>query len=221
MNGIGGFFKHLFCKPSRKQYDRIAAAKFWRQEQPTGNDPYGYLKPIGRSRFLYKFMPKLNKDAAILEIGCNVGRNLNYLFGKGYRNLYGIEINPHAIVVGKKHFQKLFEKAHIYIGEAQGEIDKLPDGGLDLIYSMVVFQHIPDDSNELFSKVAKKVKKYLLTLEDETHFTQRHFPRNYQKVFGKLGLRQIKSTPDIPGKEYEFKGFMARLFEKVDVNKLI
>ena len=36
----------------------------------------------------------LSKNSTILEMGCNVGRNLNYLYKNGYKNLTGVEICP-------------------------------------------------------------------------------------------------------------------------------
>jgi hypothetical protein len=51
---------------------------FWMQRSPKGNDPEDYLKPLPRSAALLKLVDQ-PKEARILEVGCNVGRNLAHL----------------------------------------------------------------------------------------------------------------------------------------------
>ena len=56
----------------------------------------------GRTRFLLKIADRfISKNDSILEIGCNVGRNLNALYLNGFRDLSGIEINERAIRILK------------------------------------------------------------------------------------------------------------------------
>jgi SAM-dependent methyltransferase len=38
-----------------------------------------------------------DRNSAILDMGCNVGRHLNYLYGQGYRNLRGVDWSSAAI----------------------------------------------------------------------------------------------------------------------------
>jgi len=67
--------------------------KGWREqsEKTPHRDPALYLKHDESIDLLFKdVLPILKKDAAILEIGCNAGRNLNYLHQKSYQNLHGI-----------------------------------------------------------------------------------------------------------------------------------
>jgi len=54
------------------------------------------------------------QNGKILEIGCNVGRNLNHLYENGFKQLTGIEISENAINALKRMYplyirtQKLF-----------------------------------------------------------------------------------------------------------------
>ncbi len=65
------------------------------------NKPQNYLlndNTIERTEYLIKIISKyFNHDIKILELGCNVGRNLNNLYKDNYLNLTGVEINPDAI----------------------------------------------------------------------------------------------------------------------------
>jgi SAM-dependent methyltransferase len=60
------------------------------------NNPEGYLDneiTLRRSKYLYEVISKhFTTDVKILELGSNVGRNLNYLYERGYKNLTGVEI---------------------------------------------------------------------------------------------------------------------------------
>ena len=66
--------------------------EFWRHPIPGDgqNLPLDYLWGEERGQFLVGLIKRyVGLDAKILEIGCNVGRNLNYLFNAGYTNLGG------------------------------------------------------------------------------------------------------------------------------------
>ena len=89
--------RDLLYDGRRKMDGKELLHKFWSQKHPILNDVKDYIKPVFRSKFLYEFMPKMEPSASILELGCNVGRNLNYLFTKGFRSLSDIEINKRAI----------------------------------------------------------------------------------------------------------------------------
>ena len=59
-----------------------------------------------------------DKNLNILELGCNVGRNLNFLLNDNFKNLNGIEINTHAVELCKKVYPALFDlnTSNIYNG---------------------------------------------------------------------------------------------------------
>ena len=66
--------------------------QFWRHPgEGSMNLPIDYLqKGEERSQFLVELINGyVEPNARILEIGCNVGRNLNYLFNAGYTELGG------------------------------------------------------------------------------------------------------------------------------------
>ena len=57
-----------------------------------------------------------DKEASILELGSNVGRVLNELVGRGYKNLQGVELNHNAVnasesVFGGDIFQRIERNA--------------------------------------------------------------------------------------------------------------
>ena len=55
--------------------------------------------------------------------------------------------------------------------------------------------------------------KVLITVEDEKNVSDRHFPRNYMKIFESLGLRQVYEK-HLSQNEGLNKKFYARVFVK-------
>jgi SAM-dependent methyltransferase len=73
--------------------------EYWMEPWDGANLPKDYLEPTERTDFLVQIVSRFAQPRArILEVGCNVGRNLNSLFGPGFREaLAGIEISAEAV----------------------------------------------------------------------------------------------------------------------------
>src|SRR5437867_8978268 len=121
---------------------------YWRRPDQM-NDPSTYLESGERSAYLVSLVKKhhIRTDAQFLELGCNVGRNLHYLWKAGYRNLSGVEINPDDIRLMKENFPDM--QATTY----QGTIEDLMEerGEHELIITMAVLEHLHHDSEWVFS----------------------------------------------------------------------
>lgn len=158
----------------------------------------------GKKDILLRIMSQyVSKDDSILEIGCNVGRNLNVLWEERYKKLNGIELNPEAVKEMKRFFPKL--DAKIQVGAIEDLVKKLPN--YDVIFSFAVFEHIPRESDWIFPELEKRANKFIITIEDEKNQTWRHFPRNYKKMFPNLA--EIDET--FLGSGGELDGFVARV----------
>ena len=76
---------------------------YWRYPWDGVNLPQGYSYPIERSKFLLDIVKRYAPpSSSILEIGCNVGRNLNYLYMNGFNHLSGVEISQNAVELLKR-----------------------------------------------------------------------------------------------------------------------
>lgn len=192
---------------------------YWANPSDNNNSPASYAIPIGRSKFLAKILNahiavKERGRKKILEIGCNVGRNLNYLLSEGYEDLSGVEISPKAIEAMRKEYPDLIKTAKITISPIEDIIKKIKDDVFDVVFTMAVMEHIHPDSEWIFPEIARIVNQYLITIEDETSpQAYGRYPRNYKNIFEALGLRQIK---EINGELIADLGahFKARIFVK-------
>ena len=101
-------------------------------------------------------------------------------------------------------------KAHIHVGSIEDKLTELDE--FDLILSMTVFMHIHPKSEWIFTEIAKRTRKWLITFEDEcNHNSERILSRNYKDIFEQLGMRCVRTETEIPGMSAVYT---ARVFEK-------
>ena len=193
--------------------------EFWKnpidRSKAENNQPINYLKGSVRSEYLVKLIDQylLQKyNSRILEVGCNVGRNLNFLHAAGYTDLVGIEINEKAIALMRTAYPDL--DAFIFKSSIEDVLPGIESDSYDLIFTMAVLEHIHYESDFIFFEIARISKKYIITIEDEiTEWSERHFPRNYKKVFENGEWKQVYG---INGAELGFLDdrFWVRVFKR-------
>ena len=82
---------------------RFTQRKHWkRQDRGTqhGYDQYDHDKGIRDDVFVLEILARVSFDKGILDLGCNCGRDLSLLKGKGYKKLTGVDICANAIEYG-------------------------------------------------------------------------------------------------------------------------
>lgn len=107
------------------------------------------------------FLKHIPKDSKILEVGCNVGNQLNHLQEFGYYNLHGIDICNLAIKEAKRK--------HSNINFQQASLLNLPfeDNEFDLVFTCGVLIHIhPEyDLSKAMSEIHRCSKQYIYGYE--------------------------------------------------------
>lgn len=121
---------------------------------------------ISRSSLDKEFLGDLDRDIKILEVGCNVGSILQGLKNMGFKNLYGIELQPYAVELSKKYCEN--------INIIQGSAFDVPfkDEYFDMVYTSGVLIHIsPDDIKLALREIYRCSKRYIWGCEyfSETH----------------------------------------------------
>lgn len=183
---------------------------YWRHPGDD-NSPCSYGRPlIGRSLFL---VDKMRQHAApgdrILELGCNVGRNLAFLHHGGFKNLQGVEINEEASRLMTEIFPEL-KHVRVVVSTIEDFLSMTEDDAFDVIFTMAVLEHVHTDSNWVFKEMTR-VSSKILVIEDEVTSSDRHFPRSYHEVFTSLGLFEIDHQDQVPGLPRTFR---FRLFQR-------
>ncbi len=198
----------------RAMDSRTVLHEFWRQPAPPGNRPETYIPHVGRSAALLELISDLPKDARILEVGCNVGRNLAYLYDNGYQRVEGVEISPHAVALLRSTYPQLADSP-IHLGPAEDVLPKLPSGAYDLVFTMAVLEHIHPDSSSVFDEMVR-LGHSILAIETIGGSSHRQFPHDVPRIFQSRGLRLESSRPmtDFPSTagDKSLAGFIASRF---------
>ena len=167
--------------------DRASLHEFWSQPQPEGNLPTGYIGQLQRSEMLVKLIADVPKGARILEVGCNVGRNLAFLHDSGWTQVAGVEISPHAVDLLRATYPQLADRP-IYLGPAEDVLPSL-DGPYDLVFTMAVLEHIHPDSTAVFDQIGRLATSLLCIEPMENHVSHRQFPHDIRALFTERGFR--------------------------------
>ena len=115
---------------------------------------------VTRTKLNNLFIGKLDRNIKILEVGSNIGNQLLNLQKMGFKELYGIEINKHAIEISKSRTR--------YINIIQGSALDIPfkDKYFDLVFTSGVLIHIsPLDLKSVIKEMYRCTKKYIWGME--------------------------------------------------------
>lgn len=188
--------------------------KFWANEfgsKYTKRNPHTPLElnrlyrtnfGITRQTMNREFLPKqLDK---ILEVGCNVGAQLALLQKQGYKDLYGIEINPQVV----KQARRALPKTNILVGSAF----ELPfrDNYFDMVFTSGVLIHIsPRDLKRAMKEIYRVSKKYIwgfeyFSLKPQTILYRGHKDRLWKKNFAQIYLDLFPGLTLVKEKRYKY-----------------
>jgi hypothetical protein len=169
------------------QMSRDQVHDYWRRSE---QDPLEYANINSkRSVRLTEIIQEYVKKGTILELGSNCGRNLDHLYKAGFAEIEGVEISPAAILTMRDIYPDL-KHIRIQNGTIEDLITTFPDKSFECVFSMAVLEHIHYDSDWVFAHIARIARK-IITIEDELRIGERHFSRNYEKVFTRFGMRQM------------------------------
>ncbi|QHG73098.1 class I SAM-dependent methyltransferase [Ensifer adhaerens] len=188
------------------KFTKSEAQDYWKSPNDGANNPLEYIVDSERLRernalLLSVFEKHVDREDAILEIGCNAGRNLHNLWAAGYRNLSAVELSEPAIEVMKQHLPSVYRDSKITIGAIEDVIKTISSKRYDVIFSMAVMIHLPPESEWIFKEIARRAKKKIIVFEGEggEDISVRHFPRNYKRIFTRLKRPQIEQIWPAPG----------------------
>lgn len=115
---------------------------------------------ITRTEMNKEFLGGLDKRMRILEVGCNYGLELLMLQKLGFKNLYGMEINPKIVEFSKKRVHNM----QIIWGDALDIPFK--DNYFDLVFTSGVLIHIaPPNVKRAMAEIHRVSGKYIWGFE--------------------------------------------------------
>ncbi|MGB8707619.1 MAG: pseudaminic acid biosynthesis-associated methylase [Dehalococcoidia bacterium] len=121
---------------------------------------YKEMYGITRAEMNARFIGEFDKDVRVLEIGSGTGMQLLCLQEAGFKNLYGIELQPYAVELAKSNTRG--------INIIQGSAFYVPfrDGFFDLVFTSGLLIHIaPEDIGGVLDEIYRCTKSYVWHLE--------------------------------------------------------
>jgi len=163
------FWLGAFAKPyaERNLFDAKALDK-----------DYAIAYGITRTQLNKEFLRSVPKDARILEVGANAGNILLSLQKLGYKNLYGIELNPDIVELARRRVSGF----SIIRGDALDIPFK--DDFFDLVLTSNVLIHIaPRNITNVLKEIGRCSKKYIWGFE---YWAKEYTEINYRGHSGVL-----------------------------------
>jgi pseudaminic acid biosynthesis-associated methylase len=151
---------------------------------------------VTRTTLNERFLKGIERSARILEVGTNIGLQLQCLQRMGFSNLFGIELQAYALEESKRRARKILM--------IQGSAFYLPfkDAFFDLVFTSGVLIHIhPSDLMQVLREIRRCSRRWIWGFE---YFSERcqkvsyrgqtdmlwknNFAREYLKTCLDLGL---------------------------------
>lgn len=169
---------------------------------------YAYYGPDGTSESVREFLDRfVDRDAAVLELGCSSGRHLSHLHDRGFTDLAGIEVNDDAFDVMASTYPELAAEGTFYPHAIEDVVGDFDDGRFDAVYSVETLQHLHPDADWVFEELARITDELLVTVENEgdrpraddpeVSYVNDEFPlyhRDWSRVFTELGFVEVDAS---------------------------
>ncbi|MFC4543099.1 class I SAM-dependent methyltransferase [Halosolutus amylolyticus] len=129
---------------------------------------YAYYGPDERSERLRALLDdRVDRTAAVLELGCSSGRHLAHLADHGYANLAGIDVNDDAFDVMERTYPDLAATGTFHHGSIESVVPSFDDDQFDVVYSVETLQHLHPSCDWLVDDLERVTAELLVTAEIE------------------------------------------------------
>jgi len=184
----------------------------WFREPDGGGQPSVYSRHPKRGEFVARTIADVcpDRNARILDIGCNVGRNSEYIRRLGYVHLHGIEINRHAVEAMSTTYPALASVMKVHNCAVEDIVKELATDSYDCAFTVTVLMHLHPDSEWVFAEIAR-ITRRLVTLENEMANSKARWARDYGAIFTALGAVELgQSDTNLQGQPGPY---VLRLFD--------
>jgi len=165
----------------RKQRGASTAAHW--EQHPTV-DAFDGIDPASQAEMdeIMALVP--DRNAAILDMGCNVGRHLDYLYGQGYRNLRGVDWSGAAIRDMATRYPAMHAGSRLTVASFQDFLTNAPEA-VELVYTRGATFELVHPGFPLVKHVCAIAKRYVVLVITEAGHA---YPRFWTYEFAREGF---------------------------------
>lgn len=125
-----------------------------------------------------------DRDAAILDMGCNVGRHLHYLFSQGYRNLRGVDWSGAAIRDMAQRYPEMHAHSKLVNASFEDFLRDEPEM-VHLVYTRGATFELVHPSFPLIEHVCRIARQHVVLVISEAAHA---YPRFWEYEFARQGF---------------------------------
>lgn len=125
-----------------------------------------------------------DRAAAILDLGCNVGRHLDYLYRQGYRNLRGVDWSATAL----RDMAERYPQAHAASKLTCASFEEFLSGDpepVELVYTRGATFELVHPAFPLIRQVCRIARRYVVLVIAEAGHA---YPRFWEYEFARQGF---------------------------------
>lgn len=140
------------------------------------NKSYAEQTGITIEDIFRRFFNDIDRKSKILELGCNVGLNLEMLQKMGFKNLHGVELNKKALEIAQERNPKV-----IFVNSSIEDFQSKEK--YDLVFTAGVLIHIhPSTLESIIRKIIDLSTQYIFGFEYYSENLEEIKYRNYSNV---------------------------------------
>ena len=171
-------------------WPRIDGAAGWAESDFGGKwSPAFYDRPE-HSRLVSKIIDEVPLSASLMELGCNRGTDMNYLYLAGYRNFKGVDVSSAGLGEFARAYPETWACADIQHDLFQRYLINQVSLSADFIYSNGATIELVHPSFPIVKEICRVARLGVLL---ELHLTG-HIPRDYLWQFKRNGFSVKYST---------------------------
>jgi SAM-dependent methyltransferase len=136
-------------------------------------------------------------DRVVLDLCCNVGRNLAELANRGYRLLQGVDVNPNAIRLSAFYFPVLAETAQMVVSPVERFLSTASTKGVDTIISRGTTLEFVSPDYPLVQQMCRISRQTCILL---LQTAADPYPRFWPYEFARCGFTLVEFRHELAGK---------------------
>lgn len=128
-----------------------------------------------------------DRNASVMDLGCNVGRHLAYLHDQGYRNLRGVDFSGTAVSDMQRRYPAMHSASRISVASFQDYLSGNPEQ-VDLVYTRGATFELVHPAFPLIPRVCAIARRHVTMVISETGHA---YPRFWAYEFSRQGFELV------------------------------